>query len=300
MTAFPDFSGRDVSIRHLTYTPIRRRDGVPHALFDAYWRDVHGPLCARLPGLGFYAQHHLSRDLTANLWPMPDGVEPMDVVLDGMVEIGFADEVGQGRFQKASPLLFSDERNFIGHDVAYDMPNGARTLIDRDPDGTPNRDEPGHRIHIHLHGSGTSAIHTWSEGFAEALAGEADIVKVRLHMPETYRNSEPQPAAPEVDHSLPIERKRVVILELGWSSRIAAEAYLQGPRYAAQAKGLKAHVSSLGAFRVASQVVFIRDGVLTTAGLRGSRPASLIEALGAFNQVHDDVTRLFHALPPTP
>ena len=295
MGRLPDFSDRDASIRHLTYTPIRRREGLPHALFDAYWRDVHGPLCARLPGLGFYAQHHLSPDLTANLWPVPEGVAPLDVVLDGMVEIGFADEAAQGRFQEASPILFSDERNFIGHDVAYDLPNGARTLIDRDPDGTPNRDEPGHRIHLHLHGRGTSAIHTWAEEFAEALAKEADIVKVRLHLPETYRNSAPQPAAPEVDHRLPAERKRVVILELGWSSRLAAAAYLQGPRYGAQVDGLKAHVSNLGAFRVASQCVFIRDGVLTTAGLRGSRPAALIEALGAFNQIQDDVTRLFHA-----
>lgn len=293
MTGQFDFSSRDAAIRHLSYTPLRRREGVPHDLFDAYWRDVHGPLCARLPGLGFYAQHHVARDRSANLWPLPDGVERLDTVLDGLVEIGFADRDGQRRFEAASPLLFSDERNFIGHDVAYDMPDGARTLVDRDPDPVPNRIEPGYRLHLHLHGRGRSSFDDWVQGFAAALAAESDVVKVRLHRPEPYHNSAPEPAAPDVDHVLPRERKRVAILEVGWPSRIGAETFVRSERYAQQAEGLKTEVSALGAFLVVRQCVFIRDGVLTTAGLRGSRPAELIEALGAFNQVQDDVSRLF-------
>jgi hypothetical protein len=50
-----------------TYTTVRRLEGLPHDVFAAYWRDVHGPLCARLPGLGDYVQHHFSRDGSANL-----------------------------------------------------------------------------------------------------------------------------------------------------------------------------------------------------------------------------------------
>ena len=116
----PDFSARDDTIRHLTYTPLRQRDGVPHQLFDDYWRDVHGPLCARLPGLGFYVQHHFDRTRQANLWPRPEGVAALETVLDGMVEIGFASTGDQQRFTDASPILFKDEQNFLGHDVAYD------------------------------------------------------------------------------------------------------------------------------------------------------------------------------------
>ena len=291
--AGPDFAARDAAIRHLTYTPIRRREGVPPEHFDAYWRDVHGPLCARLPGLSFYVQHHVARERGANLWPLPDGVAALETLLDGLVEIGFADAAGQGLFEAASPLLFSDERNFIGHDVAYALPDGARTLVDRDPDPVPNRIEPGHRLHLHLHGAGTRAFGDWAQDFAAGLAMAPGIVKVRLHRPEPYHNAAPAPAAPEVDHVLPPERKRVAILELGWTSRLAAEAYLAGPAYAGLAEGLGAHVAALGAFRVVRQCVFIRDGVLTTAGLRGSRAAELIEALGALNQTRDAVTRLF-------
>ncbi|RYE94853.1 MAG: hypothetical protein EOO75_00870 [Myxococcales bacterium] len=293
MTILPDFSARDATIRHLTYTPLRRRDGVPHELFEAYWRDVHGPLCARLPGLGFYVQHHFARAHSSNLWPLPPGARPMDVVLDGMVEIGFASPADQQRFQDASPVLFADERNFLGHDVAYALPAGSRTLVDREPDPVPNRPEPGHRLHLHLHGRAGPAFTAAMETFAAELAAEDDIRKVRLHLPEPYRNSHPQPPAPDVDHQLPDERQHVAILELGWPGRLAAESYLRSTRHAAQAGALGAHVKALGAFQVAGVYTFCRDGVLTTAGLRGSRPAALIEALGAANQVSDEVTRLF-------
>jgi hypothetical protein len=39
----------------------------------------------------------------------------------------------------------------------------------------------------------------------------------------------------------------------------------------------------------------VRDGRLTTAGLSGSRPAELIEATGAANQLEQAVTSMFHA-----
>lgn len=41
-----------------SYTTVKRRERVPHDIFATYWRDVHGPLCSRLPGLGLYIQHH--------------------------------------------------------------------------------------------------------------------------------------------------------------------------------------------------------------------------------------------------
>ena len=37
---------------------------------------------------------------------------------------------------------------------------------------------------------------------------------------------------------------------------------------------------------------YVRDKTLTLAGLRGSRPAQLIERIGALNQVKEDVRHL--------
>lgn len=76
-----------------SYTTVKCRDQVPHDIFAAYWRDVHGPLCARLPGLGHYVQYHFDRTQDAHLWPLVEGIlEIPDYVLDGMVEIGFAQQ----------------------------------------------------------------------------------------------------------------------------------------------------------------------------------------------------------------
>src|ERR1700752_1387894 len=98
----PNFAARDENVRCLSYGVLRKLAGLPQHLFADYWRDVLGPLCARLPGISYYAQHHFSQDHRANLWPLPDGGRPMDVVLDGAAEIGFADIDGLNRYAEAS------------------------------------------------------------------------------------------------------------------------------------------------------------------------------------------------------
>ena len=37
---------------------VRRRPGMSVEEFQAYWRDVHGPIVAALPGLRRYVQDH--------------------------------------------------------------------------------------------------------------------------------------------------------------------------------------------------------------------------------------------------
>jgi hypothetical protein len=57
----------------------------------------------------------------------------------------------------------------------------------------------------------------------------------------------------------------------------------------AQAK----HVDAIGAYLVSGFYTFVRGGVATVAGIRGSRPAILIDDLGASNQVTDSVRERF-------
>jgi hypothetical protein len=137
-----NFAARDENVRCLSYGVLRKLAGLPHDLFADYWRDVLGTLCARLPGISYYAQHHFSQDHRANLWPVPDGVRRMDVMLDGAAEIGFADIDGLNRYAEASPVLFGDVSHLFEHIVAYNLPRGSHTLVDREPDGIPNGSGP--------------------------------------------------------------------------------------------------------------------------------------------------------------
>ena len=288
-----DYSARDARIRLQTYSPVRRLDGLPEHLFTAYWRDIHGPLCSRLPGLGFYVQHHFSRIYRANLWPIPEGVKPMEVVLDGMVEIGFASVADAQRFIEASPILFGDELNLFGHDLAYNLPNGSVTYVDRQVDDAPNGPDKLHRLHLHLDGGPGDAFRAWAQEFAETLAADRAVEKLRLHLPDPYRNDAPSPPSPGVNHYAEEDRRTLAMIEVGFATALSARAFFESTTYLATVDGLAKHVRTLGAFLVTGVYTFVRDGQMTTAGLRGSRAAEIIETIGALNHLTPEVTAIF-------
>src|SRR5271154_778740 len=188
-----DYGARDLAIRQQTYNPVRRLPGLPQDVFQLYWRDVHGPLCPRLPGLGYYVQYHFSRAGGANLWPEIPGVRDIGVVLDGAVELGFATEEDQQRFVAASEILFGDEFNLFAHDNAYILPDGSRTLIDTLADPTPNGPSELHRLHLHLNGGSAPGFRSWVADWAKRVADAPQVRRLRLHQPEPYDNTHPAP-----------------------------------------------------------------------------------------------------------
>ena len=288
-----DYAARDEQIRCQTYSVVRKLEGVPQDLFAMYWRDVHAPLCARLPGLGYYVQHHFSRDRWANLWPIPEGVRRMDLVLDGAVEIGFANSGDQARFTEASPILFGDEFNLFAHAVAYGLPKGSRTLVDRQVDAILNGPDALHRFHLHLNGGSGEGFRPWLSAWAGLLAAHPEVQRLRLHLPEPYDNANPAPPSPHVDHWVSDERKDIGVIEIGFATPLAARTFFESEEYRATDAGQREYVRSVGTFLVTAIYTFIRDGAITTAGFRGSGPAQLIQRIGAANQTRSDVSRLF-------
>jgi hypothetical protein len=269
---------------------------VPEPDFRAYWRDVHGPLCSRVPGLGWYVQHHFARRRDAHLWPLPAGVEPLTgYELDGAVEIGWADAASQAVFQDASSILFSDEQNVFEETAAYPLPAGSTTLVDRSPDPTPNGPDPYDRTHVHLSvrpGARDALVETLSTGLAELADRSADLVKVRIHPLEPHDNSTPNPPAPNVAHTVPDARVDLVVLEIAFADALARRRALESGRFGDVNAGLGELVSHLTAFPVSGVFTYVRDGRLTDAGLRGSRVAELMTRLAALNQVSDEVRHL--------
>ncbi len=288
-----NFAARDQNVRCQSYGVMRKLAGLPQDLFADYWRDVLGPLCARLPGVGYYVQHHFSRDHRANLWPLPDGIRRMDVVLDGAVEIGLADTDGQSRYVKASPVLFGDEFHLFEHTVAYNLPQGSHTLVDREADGIPNGPDRLYRLHLHLNGGSGDGFRPWLSEWARHLASAPAVQKLRLHLPEPYDNAHPAPPSPYVDHQVSDERKDIGVIEIGFASALTAREFCGSEAYRATVEEQRRHLRSVGAFLVTGIYTYVRDGVITTAGLRGSRTAELIERIGAVNQTQDEVTRRF-------
>lgn len=256
-----------------TLSLLSVRPKVPHELFATYWRDVHGPLCSRIPGLGWYVQNHFHREQDAHLWPEIDGLEPFEnYVLDGGVEIGLQTSADQKAFNEACSILFADEQNMFAATAAYALPEGSTTLVDRIPDPNPNWDDGLDRMHVHF-GARTSDADAFSKfmrNLTRALASDQTVLKVRLHLTDRYDNSKPAPPASNVEHTVSIERRLIAVLELAFATPSVTPT----------------------AFAVSGNYTYVRDKNLTTAGLRGSRPAQLIDALGATNQISEDVRKL--------
>lgn len=296
-----DRSARDAAIAVNSYTTVLRRPRVPHELFATYWRDVHGPLCARVPGLGWYVQHHFDRMQDAHLWPGIDRIVPFaDYDLDGGVEIGFASAADKARFDAASSILFADEQNMFAATVAYALPSGSVTLVDRIADPNPNGDDGVDRIHVHF-GAATDDADAFAASvrrMASALAGEAAVLKVRLHLPDRYDNAAPAPPAPGVAHVVPPERRAMAVMEIAFASPLARRGFYTTDAFAAAVEGLSGQVAQVAAFAVSGVYTYVRDGALTLAGLRGSRAAQLIDRIGAVNQVAEDVRHLLHTGRP--
>ena len=290
-----DYAERDASIAINSYTTVLRRPSVPHEVFATYWRDVHGPLCARIPGLGWYVQNHFDREQDSHLWPAIDGIAPFDnYVLDGGVEIGFATAADQRAFNDACPILFADEQNMFAATIAYALPNGSTTLVDRVADPVPNADDGLDRIHVHFGAGATDPAEfaTFMRGFAARLADDPAVLKVRLHQPDRYDNANPAPPAPNVGHEVPAERSRVAILELAFESPMTRRQFFASDLFRNTVADQRTHIGHVAAFAVSGVYTYVRDKTLTTAGLRGSRPAQLIDRLGAANQIAPDVEAL--------
>jgi hypothetical protein len=290
---FSNYAERDEVITRHTYATVRRRDGLPHDLFQNYWRDVHAPLCSRLPGLSYYAQQHFSRDHQAHLWPLADGVRPITAVLDGVAEIGFADDAGQQAFGAAGPILYGDEFNLFSEAVAYSMPNGFKTFVDRQENGAWNGADPLHRVHVLMSRKPGEDTTDWLIETAGDLAFRPAVQKLKLLLPEPYDNAHPAPPSPNVGHHVDDDRLNLAILEIAFESNRVSREFFGTPEFQKMLADQAKHIDAIGAYLVTGVYVFVRDGKPTLAGLRGSRPAQLIEQVGAANQAAAEVSNKF-------
>jgi hypothetical protein len=291
-----DYSERDAVVRHNVYASVRRRDGLPHDLFAHYWRDVHATLCSRLPGLGFYVQQHFDRNHTADLWPIADGVRRIDAVLDGSAELGFASLEDQGAFAAAAPILYADEFNLFSEAVAYNLPIGSRTLVDREEDGIRNGPDRFHRVHVYMNRTSGRDATDWLLQASSDLASHDAVRKWKLHLPKAYDNAHPAPPSPDVGHTVGPDRLNLAVAEVAFESARTARQFFADAPFRKMLVQQPDHLDAIGAYLVTGVYTFVRNGLPTTAGLRGSRAAELIDRIGAANQLAAEVTRHFAAL----
>jgi uncharacterized protein (TIGR02118 family) len=90
-----------------TVALLGRKPGMTFAQFDDYWRNVHAPLAAQVPGVTSYIQRHV----------VPEDGEPDNGFgIDGLVILNYesAEAMEAGWASPAGQVALADVPNFLG------------------------------------------------------------------------------------------------------------------------------------------------------------------------------------------
>jgi uncharacterized protein (TIGR02118 family) len=99
-----------------TVSLLVRKEGATHEDFVRHWRDIHGPLAHACPGVARYTQTEIKSSSFRS-----DGVGRLDVAVDGIAELWFADQAALDRFNAAPETrrLREDGTLFIGRQISF-------------------------------------------------------------------------------------------------------------------------------------------------------------------------------------
>lgn len=279
------------------YVALWKRAGISRIQFDDYWRDVHGPVCARLPGQHEYWQYHLS-NLEGGFFPAIDGVEMLTdghSQFHGIAELTFLNIEQRQVWFNASTILMDDEHNIFSKAIGYTTsPGNSCTLVNRYLNNTPNGLFPGIRYHVMIQKrSDVSRMdfrnHLRNSVFP-TLAESTHISRLRFHLFDDLDLSRPD--AQGVVHYEPLEAQYHAAFEITFPSAMDREAAFASSAYLDATTQIGHYVSILRPFPEVTSYTFVYNNTMTVAGMRGSSIAQLIDQLGATNQTREDIESL--------
>jgi EthD domain len=292
-----DFSARDASANVVFYVLLWKRRGISLDLFDDYWRNVHGPVCARLPGQYQYWQLHVAHNV-GGLWPEAPGIRydcPDENQFDGIAELSFLSVDDRNTWFKASTILMDDEHNLFRKAIGYNTsPGNSKTYVDGIATGNPNGAVGVPKMHATVKkadGVSVDEFRKYMTGvFAPAIAGSSLVLKFRLHLFDEVDASRPDAAG--VAHSEPVSENYQAAFEIAFSDRLEMETFFASPEYAAAIADQAKYIRQICVFPERTAYAFVYEGAMTLAGQRSSTVAGLIAAVGATNQLKEDITSL--------
>ncbi|MEH2239201.1 MAG: EthD domain-containing protein [Nostoc sp.] len=292
-----DYALRDQNGIAIFYVLLWKRKSITLNLFDDYWRDVHGPVCARLPGQHQYWQFHLAHN-QGDLWPIIDGIEyttRLEDQFDGIAELTFETEVDRQTWFKAAAILMDDEHNLFSKAIGYNTtPGNSKTYIDCIPTGDPNGELGILKFHVMVKKADAVSVDEFhkyiTDSFAAAVALSDSVLKFRLHLFEEVDNSRPDAAG--VSHYEPPQKQYQAAFEIAFSNPLEMEKFFASKEYEKAVKDQAKYIKQINPFPERAAYTFVYNGQITLAGQRSSTVADLIVNLGATNQLKEDITSL--------
>ena len=289
-----DYAVRDAEGRVAFYVLLWKRKGITLDGFDDYWRDVHGPVCARLPGQYQYWQLHVAHN-EGGTFPAVEGVKYATTdadQFDGIAELTFRSVADRQTWFDAAGILMDDEHNIFSKAIGYVTEQGlSKTYVDGIATGDPNGDAGSHQVSragaASAGGESSEFRRYMTDSLAANVARSAQVLKFRLHLFEPPDLSRPDAAG--VVHYEPPEQQYQAAYEIAFRNHLDMELFFASPEYAAAVREQARYVVQVSPFPERSAYTFVYDGRMTMAGERGSRTAELITQLGATNQLRADI-----------
>ncbi|MBR8834321.1 MAG: EthD domain-containing protein [Stigonema ocellatum SAG 48.90 = DSM 106950] len=292
-----DYALRDQNGKAVFYVLLWKRKGISLDLFDDYWRDVHGPVCARLPGQHQYWQFHLAHN-QGGLWPAIDGIEytcPEEDQFDGIAQLTFETEADRQTWFKAAAILMDDEHNLFSKAIGYNTSLGnSKTYVDGIPTGDPNGELGILKFDVMVKKADAVSVDEFrkymTDSFAPAVVQSESVLKFRLHLFEFVDNSRTDAAG--VSHYEPSDKQYQAAFEIAFTNPLEMEKFFASREYAASVRNQAKYIKQINPFPERSAYTFVYNGQMTLAGQRSSTVADLIVNIGATNQLKEDIVSL--------
>ena len=244
---------RDAEGRVAFYVLLWKRKGITLDGFDDYWRDVHGPVCARLPGQFQYWQFHVAHN-EGGIFPAVEGVEYTTAEadqFDGIAELTFRSVADRQTWFDAAGILMDDEHNIFSKAIGYVTEQGnSRTYVDGIAAGDPNGDAGLIKFHVMVRqapGVSTSEFRRYmTDSLAANVARSAKVLKFRLHLFEPPDVSRPD-AAGVVHYEAPGQQYQAAY-ELAFRNHLDMELFFASAEYAAAVREQARYVVQVSPF----------------------------------------------------
>lgn len=292
-----DYSARDQKGKVVFYVLLWKREGISLELFDNYWKDVHGPVCARLPGQYQYWQFHVAHN-QGGFWPTIPGLDShwqAEDNFDGIAELSFESEAERQTWFQAAGILMDDEHNLFRKAIGYTTsPGNSITYVDGIANGAPNGEVGVVKFHVLLKkvdGISIEAFRQYlKQHFVPVIVKHESVLKLRLHLFDEVDLSRPDAAG--VVHYEPPEKQYLAAYEIAFLNHLDREKFFASPEYNSAIKDAATYIKQIQPFPERTAYAFVYDGQMTLAGQRSAKVADLISKIGAANQLKPDITAL--------
>jgi hypothetical protein len=277
------------------------RADLPRDVCEDYWRDVHGIMFARAPGLWQCRQLRLAAN-RPDLWPAVRGVSfdaPDEAQPQGLPHGLFLSEADLAAFSR-HPLprgtIPDDAHHFLGRIGAQlSPPGGGRTLVDR-LDGPVVQGPPPMPTFVvcFVPRAGTGVVAASVEEFhryltehvARPWSGHPDVLRLRVEPLPPYERT--AMASPGVPHEWPGDDTY-----LGWIELAVRDEEVFGDLIPdADADAFAERVGAVHTYPVREVYTLISAGRPTDVGLRGYPAVRTIAASGVADQRDEGLLEL--------